>query len=245
MWDAATIAMFGWPVNLNLPVGILGGATIDWVSPATRLAALHHLREVALSTLGSLDEALFHSINNGLGQTWLDAPMMFISNKYTWLVVGVLILLLALLNRRRRLLPLCLLLGSTIGLTDVVTYQVVKPLVARERPCKRPLPELRMVPIWCGGDYGMPSNHAANGMALTVILALNAPAAAAWVALVLTVLTGFSRVYLGVHFPGDVLAGFGFGAMIGCAWQYLFWRLWPALGSLKMRVIEAKSKFSR
>ena len=91
----------------------------------------------------------------------------------------------------------------------------------------------------------MPSNHAANGMALTVILALNAPPAAAWIALALTVLTGFSRVYLGVHFPGDVLAGFGFGALIGCVWHYLFWRLWPALGSLKMRVIEVKSKFTR
>jgi hypothetical protein len=59
---------------------------------------LHHFREVVLSTLGSLDEALFHSINSGLGQTWLDAPMMFISNKYTWLAVGGVILLLALLK---------------------------------------------------------------------------------------------------------------------------------------------------
>jgi len=185
-----------------------------------------------LATLGALDEVLFHMINSGLAQSWLDAPMMFISSKYTWVAFAVVVSVAGILSWRGRLLSLFLLLGITVGVTDLVTYQVVKPFVGRERPCRQ-LSELRMVPIWCGGDYGMPSNHAANGMAVTVILALNAPPLAAGLALALMLITGFSRVYLGVHFPGDVLAGIMFGALVGFLCHHLFW--WAVALGRRMR----------
>ena len=105
-------------------------------------------------------------------------------------------------------------MALTIGLSDFMTYQVLKPTFARDRPCRQ-FQDIHLVPEFCGGDQGFPSNHAANGMAVTVLLALNSNAWVALTALLLTTLIGISRVYLGVHFPGDVLAGFLCGALFG------------------------------
>lgn len=63
----------------------------------------------------------------------------------------------------------------------------------------------------------MPSNHAANGMATTTVIAVFASRFWFIAALVSTLIVGFTRVYLGVHFPGDVLSGFVFGMGYGVA----------------------------
>ena len=170
--------------------------------------------DTMLSELIAFDEATFRFINQQLASPFLDSLMMFISNRYTWVLVGLLFLLFACAFMRRTLLPLCLMMALTIGLTDLVTYQVLKPTFARDRPCRQ-FQDIHLVPEFCGGDHGFPSNHAANGMAVTVLLALNSNGWVALTALLMTILVGFSRIYLGVHFPGDVLAGFLCGAIFG------------------------------
>jgi len=84
------------------------------------------------------------------------------------------------------------------------------------RPCHHQMDARRVGGI-CGSEFGMPSNHAANGMATVVVLANFAPRAWTLVALAVVLITGYSRVYLGVHYPGDVAAGFAFGALLGAA----------------------------
>lgn len=162
-----------------------------------------------------MDEAVFRAVNLQLAGPVMDQVMLAASSKWTWIAVAVALVGFAVVKRNRTLLSFCLLIGLTMGVSDGFAYQVLKPLVARERPCHQ-LQDVRVVQDRCGSDYGFPSNHAANGMAVAVVAALVFPRhRSLWVFFGAVLLVGFSRVYLGVHFPGDVLGGFGVGALIG------------------------------
>ena len=173
-----------------------------------------------LGSLNDVDVALFRLLNRDLALPVLDGLMTLLSSKYTWLAVAVAALIYAAVKRRRAMLRFCVTLALTIGLVDFVTYQLVKPAFARERPCRQ-FQDERLLQQWCGGDYGFPSNHAANGMAATVQIGRTYGRKWALAAFALTLLVGLSRIYIGVHFPGDVLGGFIFGALLGYGADFL------------------------
>jgi undecaprenyl-diphosphatase len=181
-----------------------------------------------LDALNQMDVAAFRVLNTALANPVLDAVMVFVSSKYTWIAVGAALLGVAIRRRSRKLVTFCIVLGLSIGLVDFVTYNAIKPLFARERPCRQFTDE-RLLQQWCGGDYGFPSNHAANGMAATVLVGRSFGRKWALWALAVTALVGFSRIYIGVHFPGDVLGGFFVGAVLGFCCDLLRRRLGPAL----------------
>ncbi|MEL6625349.1 MAG: phosphatase PAP2 family protein [Bacteroidota bacterium] len=165
------------------------------------------------------DIDLFFWINQANGPVW-DAIMAFVSNKWVWIPVYVLlaILLQKLLGWKKW--AFCLLMvGLVITLTDRTTSGVLKPGVARYRPCRveagleKPV---HLVNNKCGGKYGFASSHAANFWGLATFLSLvfrnrwftlTSCLCATWVA--------YSRIYLGVHYPGDVVAGAAIGIIAG------------------------------
>lgn len=172
-----------------------------------------------------LDQALFQAINLGSHPAWLDQTMLFLSSHAPWLTVAALILAVALWKRDKRLLVGLLLVGLAVGVSDVVTYELLKPGFARARPCHQPI-EFRLVQPSCGSDWGFPSNHAANGAAITTAVGLyfRRRGLTVGVALV-TLVVALSRSYLGAHFPGDLLAGFAVGGCVAAATWVLLRRI--------------------
>ena len=183
-----------------------------------------------MDAVAAFDKSLFLAINGSSGAPWLDQIMLVLSAHLTWLVVAVVAIAFAVVRRSRRGLVVCLLVAIAIALSDLFAFQVLKPYFARLRPCHMLADLVRLVQSGCGGDFGFPSNHAANAMAAATVLVLAGRRSYPWTwsLLLLAGLIGLSRIYLGAHYPGDVLAGFLLGAAIG-------WGTYTAYGTIKDR----------
>lgn len=207
-----------------------GSHKLKYLRGAAMRGAVEAIRRWVLDALIALDTELFRAVNHGLGSVALDGFMLFVTDRFTWIGVAIVAVSLALLRRSRRTLVFFAGLGLTLGAVDLVTYQVLKPAFERLRPCYK-LTDVRLVQDRCGSDYGFPSNHAANGMATAALVALTYRHRSAWIAIGLAGLVGLSRVYVGVHFPGDVVAGFVVGGLAA----------WPASLAV-MRAMEARHR---
>lgn len=169
----------------------------------------------------SLDQQLFLFLN-GLHTTWLDGPMFWISNKLIWIPLYVWLLYLVYQRYGKKISIIIPCTALLILFTDQTT-NVFKFLVARLRPTHNPeiMHLVHTVNEYRGGMYGFFSGHAANSFALAtfVLLLLKPSSKAVKIAfLFYTCLTVYSRIYLGVHYPLDIIAG----ALCGIALGFLF-----------------------
>jgi undecaprenyl-diphosphatase len=106
-----------------------------------------------------------------------------------------------------------LLAGLAVGITDLVVAEVVKPWVDRLRPCFA-LPDVRLLIPRQPHSPSFPSSHAANCFAIATVLATLGPGFAR-ICFLVAALVALSRVYLGVHYPLDILAGALLGLGVG------------------------------
>ena len=173
-----------------------------------------------MNILSKIDHALFHFINGTIANPILNWLMPIMTNENN---VAILLLLfwlwLLLFNGKRGKIAAILLLFSII-LTDVIAAQIIKPWVGRIRPSYAMADNINLL-IGKGGKYSFVSNHAANTMSAAVILGYFYKK---WknIAIAISLIVGFSRVYVGVHYPFDVLGGWMFGYSI--AWGIIsFW----------------------
>lgn len=169
-----------------------------------------------LETLNSLDTKAFYWINSH-HCTACDYIMWTLSQGWSWAIVLVAILVFVTMRKEPKKvlfvllgIALCFLLG------DRISVMGFKEVVMRLRPCHA-LPDVRLFDGHCGGQYGFVSSHAANCFALASFLAFRycrKVKALPYILFVWVALVAYSRPYLGVHYPGDIICGTLVG--LGC-----------------------------
>lgn len=150
---------------------------------------------------------------NGMHNAFFDKVMWMISSKYFW--VPFYVLLAYYFVRRlgwRRALVCILLIGIVITFVDQTCSSIIRPIVQRMRPSNpdNPLSQyIHIVNGYRGGRFGFPSCHAANCFSLAILTAVFMRVR--WLTATMfswAVMVSYSRIYLGVHYPGDLVSGF-------------------------------------
>lgn len=181
----------------------------------------------------NLDQKIFYCINTKLSAHWLDQPMVVVRTDITWIPLYLGMLLYFFFRHRSLVIPLVALSLLCFAITDYTSASLLKPFIHRLRPCYN-----HTVSAWmhhvipCGGRYSMPSSHASNhfGLAALWFNIVYYANGKKWYWLWLwAALVCYAQMYVGVHFPADIL----FGAVIGTLAGNLCWRAYLYL--MKMR----------
>lgn len=165
----------------------------------------------------TMDTRLFYAINHGLENGFFDWIMPIATNYETWILPGIALLVYLVYKNPRQGL---LIIGAAVlavAISDLINHRLLKEFFERVRPCNG-LPDVHLI-SGCSGSLSFPSSHAVNSFTIAAVFGfyekrlwlITAPGAA---------LIAFSRVYVGVHYPADVVVG----AMLGVGFGYLAFR---------------------
>jgi undecaprenyl-diphosphatase len=177
------------------------------------------------------DTNLFLLIN-GFHSPFFDSFMYVVSEKFMWIPLYISVLFVLIKHWKKEAIWLVLALILCIVLSDQVSSDILKNLVKRLRPSH--VDKLKglvhLVNGYSGGNYGFASSHAANaiGFAMLSSLVLN-KRIYTYSIFTWAIITAYSRIYLGVHYPLDVFGGLIIGvlAALGCYW--LIYKFRPGL----------------
>ena len=179
-----------------------------------------------LQRLVDIDKQVMLALN-GSNSLYMDGVMKIYTSTSVWIPVALVLLLIVLKNNSPRGILLTVLAVSlTIVATDQVSSNLIKPLVGRLRPCNDPS-IMHLIDTFNGyrsGGYSFTSSHACNSFGIFTIVSLIIRNRALSLSLLLwAAINSFSRIYLGVHYPGDILCGALLGSAIGLV-MYLIYR---------------------
>lgn len=185
-----------------------------------------------LHSLQALDYSVFHFINQTIANPFLDVLLPFMRNASSWIPLYFLLGFYCIHKYKEKAIVYILYIVIAFALADFISASIIKPLIGRLRPCHSLTLHARLVLGYCGGRFGFPSTHACNHIAIawSIVLAniftkkwMNY----LWILWALTI--GFAQIYVGVHYPIDVIAGFVLGCLIA---YFNFYIILPFLNKM-------------
>ena len=183
-----------------------------------------------LDHIKSIDIELLFLINNKLSNKLFDIIMPIITNEYYWILpIIFLISYLLFFNKIKGKIVLIIIFIS-LGINDYFCASILKPYFSRLRPSYEILEYINLL-VPKGGKWSMPSNHASNMFALATIISYFY-SNKKWSIYFLAIIISFSRVYVGVHYPLDVITG----SLIGYTISWIIITFW-----VKIKLYELKN----
>lgn len=173
----------------------------------------------------NIDQSLFLFLN-GLHATWFDPIMWWLSDKLIWIPLYLFILYLIIRKYQWKSVGILLSVAILIAASDQVSV-FIKYGIERFRPTHNEgiKDSIHTLNEYFGGSYGFVSSHAANSFALAAFTSFFlAPYYKnyRWIAFIWAALVSYSRIYLGVHYPGDILGG----AILGILLSFIVYKLY-------------------
>ena len=190
-----------------------------------------------IDQLVSLDQDAFLSINQGLSNVFFDWLMPILRNQYTWAPLYLFIVVFCIRNYGKKGVLVVLFILITFGVADS-SSNFIKKSVQRVRPCNDiEFKDEINARIGCGGSYSFTSSHAANHFAIALFLIMvfyRRWKPILWLGVVWAGVISFAQVYVGVHYPLDVIAGMLLGTVVGCLVGLCFRFLQPEFALAKV-----------
>lgn len=165
--------------------------------------------------LYEIDKAVFYFINGSLSNPLFDKIFPFITDVKHWFIAYIILWLMLIIKGDKRAKIAAVGAIILIAASDQLSSNLLKNLFERIRPCNF-LQDVNIL-VFCSSAYSFPSSHAVNNFAVATYFARLFPKYKT-VLYAVASLMAFSRPYVGVHYPSDVIAG----ALIGFAVGYLF-----------------------
>lgn len=172
-----------------------------------------------IDQLVQFDRDLFFAINNGLSNSFFDWLMPILRDRYTWVLLYLFIIVFSIKNYGKQGFIMILFLAMTFGISDFISSSIIKPNVQRLRPCNETEIKTNVNNLVdCGTGYSFPSSHATNHFGIAVFLIMMfyhkwkviLPIGILWASSI-----SFAQIYVGVHYPIDILTGSLLGSSIG------------------------------
>ena len=171
------------------------------------------------------DQTIFHFINHTLHFGELDKLMPYYRSMYLWIPFYTFIVSYLLYNFGKKGLIFIFCAALTVGISDTVSSKVIKPAIQRLRPCQDEnfKSQVKLL-VPCGSGYSFPSSHATNHFAFVTFLIIAGRLKNRWINLLLILWAtsiGVAQIYVGLHYPSDVIAGALLGFLIGSVTGWL------------------------